>query len=212
MHIINAQIEDIKDPEIDVSITPEFIIQSQQAILSWNSKNTISVDIQPSIGVVKLFGSVTINPFESTTYQITAKGVLKDIVKNVSISVYPTPILEKLRVPKAPDIRLEANFQLEKMEVPDIFKTSILEKWSHRFPRLQMIKSEFIPQRPKFKDAVEAFQITDKQINENKLKTIRPIDRLVNKLKTNSFNVLERSFRNNRKMTDIIKTIRKHYE
>ena len=212
MHIINSPIDDIKDPEIELAISSPFIIKSQSIEISWNIEHAVSAEITPYIGAIKLKGSIKLNPDESTTYTLTAKGVLKNTSKTISVSVYPTPVLERLKVPSAPEIHLEANFQLAKMEVPKIFNKKGIEDLNLRFPKIQSIKKEFIPSRPSIDLAVKIFEVTPQQLRDNKIETLSPFGRKMYHFKSQTFNTLQRIFRSNPKITDIIKTIRKHYE
>ena len=62
----------IREPIITFDISTQFIIRTQTAQLNWSVENAETVKIEPTIGSVEVKGSKTINPFESTTYTITA--------------------------------------------------------------------------------------------------------------------------------------------
>lgn len=201
-----------REPEIEFTISSAFILRSQQASISWKVKHAESISIAPTIGTVDKEGTRSVNPFESTTYTLTAKGLKREISKSVSINVYPTPVLERLLIPTPSNIRLEASFEKSKVEVPSIFHLSSIESFTFNFPKIKKIKSEFIPNQPTVRRAKEVFGISSKTLRENNVNELKPFARRLYQFKTNTFNRLEKVFRRNPKMTDIIKTIRKHYE
>jgi len=60
-------------PEIvDYRVTPDSISPSSPAILSWDVKNAVSVNIDQGIGEVPSSGQAAVSPLYSTTYRITA--------------------------------------------------------------------------------------------------------------------------------------------
>ena len=60
-------------PEIfDYRVTPVSIDQSSSAIISWDVKNAVSVNIDHGIGEVPPAGQASVSPLYSTTYKITA--------------------------------------------------------------------------------------------------------------------------------------------
>lgn len=201
-----------RHPEIEFAISTSFILRSQQATISWKVQHAETISIAPAIGTVESEGTKTINPFESTTYTLIAKGLKKEISKSVSLNVYPTPVLERLLIPTPSNIRLEASFEKSRVEVPSIFNLSRIECFAFNFPKIQKIKSEFIPNQPTLRKAKEVFGISSKTLRENNINELKPFARRLYQFKTNTFNGLEKVFKRNPKMTDIIKTIRKHYE
>jgi hypothetical protein len=60
-------------PEIvDYRATPDSISPSSPAIISWDVKNAVSVNIDQGIGEVPSSGQAAVSPLYSTTYRITA--------------------------------------------------------------------------------------------------------------------------------------------
>lgn len=60
-------------PTVTLNVYPSNINQGQSAKLTWEARNATEVTLEPS-GNVASNGSQTVNPSESTTYRIVAKG------------------------------------------------------------------------------------------------------------------------------------------
>ena len=60
-------------PTVTLSVYPSDINQGQSAKLTWEAQNATEVTLE-SIGNVESNGSKSVNPSESTTYRIVAKG------------------------------------------------------------------------------------------------------------------------------------------
>ncbi len=197
----------IREPIITFDISTQFIIRTQTAQLHWSVENAETIKIEPSIGSVESKGSKTINPFESTTYTITAIGLteLTTKTKVVTLNVYPTPVLERLQIPTPSNIRLEASFENSKVDLPSILNINSIEKFSFNVPKIRELNSEFIPNRPTVRNLASALKMPTKELYAS-------IGESENKLKSLLFNGLERIFYKNPKMSDIIKTVRKNYE
>lgn len=60
-------------PTVTLSVYPSDINQGQSANLTWEAQNATEVTLE-SIGNVESNGSKSVNPSESTTYRIVAKG------------------------------------------------------------------------------------------------------------------------------------------
>jgi hypothetical protein len=197
----------IREPIIIFDISTQFIIRTQTAQLHWSVENAEIIKIEPHIGIVESKGSKTVNPIDSTTYTITAVGLteLNTRTKDVSLNVFPTPVLERLQIPTPSNIRLEASFENSRIDLPSILNISTIEKFSFNMPKIRQLNSEFIPNRPTVMNLATAIKIPKKELYAS-------IGETENKLKTLLFNSLERIFYKNPKMNDIIKTIRKNYE
>ena len=197
----------IREPIITFEISTQFIIRTQTAQLSWKVENAENIKIEPSIGSVEAKGSKTINPFESTTYTITAVGLSESTprTKVVTLNVYPTPVLERLQIPTPSNIRLEASFENSRVDLPSILNINSIENFSFNVPKIRQLNSEFIPNRPTIRNLSSALKRPTKDLYAS-------IGESENKLKSLLFNGLERIFHKNPKMSDIIKTVRKNYE
>ena len=60
-------------PTASISVSPDSIQAGQSATLSWQTSNATDVSID-GIGAVQPSGSQQVNPTDSTTYHLTAKG------------------------------------------------------------------------------------------------------------------------------------------
>jgi peptidoglycan-associated lipoprotein len=60
-------------PTASLTASPETIQRGRSSTLTWRTENTTDVTIDP-IGKVAERGSESVNPSQSTTYQLTAKG------------------------------------------------------------------------------------------------------------------------------------------
>lgn len=197
----------IREPIINFDISTQFIIRTQTAQLNWSVENAETIKIEPTIGFVEANGSKTINPFESTTYTITAVGLTESTTRTkvVTLNVYPTPVLERLQIPTPSNIRLEASLENSRVDLPSVLNINSIEKFSFNVPKIRQLNSEFIPNRPTVKNLATALKIPTKELYAS-------IGESENKLKSLLFNGLERIFYMNPKMSDIIKTVRKNYE
>jgi serine/threonine protein phosphatase PrpC len=70
---------------------PERIKSGQAASLEWNAQNADQVVIEPGIGEVPATGSRTVNPTESVSYVVTAKGPGGTTSAKADIVVEPAP-------------------------------------------------------------------------------------------------------------------------
>jgi peptidoglycan-associated lipoprotein len=60
-------------PTASISVSPDTVQKGQSATLSWQTSNATDVSID-GIGAVQASGSQQVNPADSTTYHLTAKG------------------------------------------------------------------------------------------------------------------------------------------
>jgi len=80
------------EPTVTLSVEPQEIQKGQSAKLTWEAKNASDVTIE-SLGSVDPNGSMAVNPGESTTYRIVAKGPggSSDATARLTVSVPPPP-------------------------------------------------------------------------------------------------------------------------
>jgi peptidoglycan-associated lipoprotein len=78
-------------PKASLTANPQTIQRGQSSILTWSTENATEVTIDP-IGRVAERGSDVVNPTQSLTYQLTAKGPGGATQASVSITVTePSP-------------------------------------------------------------------------------------------------------------------------
>ena len=61
------------EPTVTLTVSPADITEGQSASLTWEAQNATDVTLE-SMGSVEASGSKTVNPSQSTTYRIVAKG------------------------------------------------------------------------------------------------------------------------------------------
>ena len=79
------------NPSVAVVAKPERIKSGQSAVLEWNTQNADQVAIEPGIGEVPATGSRTVNPTESVSYVVTAKGPGGTASAKADLVVEPAP-------------------------------------------------------------------------------------------------------------------------
>jgi peptidoglycan-associated lipoprotein len=79
-------------PTASLSASPETIDKGQSSTLTWKTENATDVSID-GIGAVQPSGSQSVNPTESTTYTLTAKGAggSQTATARVTVNAPPPP-------------------------------------------------------------------------------------------------------------------------
>src|SRR6202041_718554 len=82
----------ISSPTASISVSPDTIQAGQSATLSWQTSNATDVSID-GIGAVQPSGSQQVNPTDSTTYHLTAKGSggSQDATTRLTVTQAPPP-------------------------------------------------------------------------------------------------------------------------
>jgi peptidoglycan-associated lipoprotein len=80
-------------PTASLTASPETIDKGQSATLNWQTTNATDVSIDNGIGAVQPNGSQPVNPAESTTYTLTAKGSggTQTATARVTVNAPPPP-------------------------------------------------------------------------------------------------------------------------
>src|SRR5437868_2165940 len=80
-------------PTVTLSVYPQAIMKGESAKLTWDTKNATDVTVE-SLGSVEFNGSMNVNPAESTTYRIVAKGPggTSDSTARLTVTVPPPPV------------------------------------------------------------------------------------------------------------------------
>ncbi|HLK31561.1 MAG TPA: peptidoglycan-associated lipoprotein Pal, partial [Terriglobales bacterium] len=84
-------------PTASLTATPADIQQGQSAQLSWNTSNATEINIS-GLGTVSASGTQAVNPDDSTTYELTAKGPggTADASARVTVTPKPAPVQSSL--------------------------------------------------------------------------------------------------------------------
>jgi len=78
-------------PTVSLSANPSTIERGQSTTLSWESKDASTRALEPGLGQVPARGSMTVSPYESLTYRITAKGPGGTADASTRVTVNPPP-------------------------------------------------------------------------------------------------------------------------
>lgn len=114
-------------------VLPEVVISSQPVTLSWSVENAKKVVIDNGVGEVSMIGTKkTLLQKNKTMFKLTAYGELSNVEQEVFVKVFPTPIIESLKVPM-PDF--ESRFKLDSMSLtpPDISVSINLPEFNFSF-------------------------------------------------------------------------------
>jgi len=79
-------------PTVEISIDPPTIVRGETATLSWTSSDALTAEIDHSIGLVGVNGSLTVSPDVDTTYTITVTGPAGEAFDTVTLIVYQRPV------------------------------------------------------------------------------------------------------------------------
>lgn len=95
------------------------VINSMDVELTWEVENAHTITIDNGIGQVPNSGSLKIKPQTDTRYKISSIGYFGQAADEIEIRVFPTPILESLKVPM-PDFHSRVNLSPIKISSPQI--------------------------------------------------------------------------------------------
>ena len=114
------------DLDIDV-IQPEILkfiyeINIEKGIdnvdLYWESKNGVSAEIFPNIGIVEPNGSVSISIQEKTIFELNVKGHFGVVAIKMEAKPFPIPIIQSLFIP-TPNFNLDTTFLSNNLLISD---------------------------------------------------------------------------------------------
>lgn len=95
------------------------VINSMDVELIWEIENAHTITIDNGIGQVPNTGSIKNKPERDTKYKISAIGYFGQVADEIEIRVFPTPVLESLKVP-IPDFQSRLNLSRIKISSPQI--------------------------------------------------------------------------------------------
>ena len=179
------------------------ILNGQTIELHWNVLNAdwISID---GVGFVQAIGKKEFYPSSNTKYKLTAKNRNHAVEQEFFVRVFPIPVMEKLKVPM-PDITSN-NIHLFTTPIRVIEKPISANFPSFQLPSVIEIGKKNTTEKPS-KILLNIGEVPLRRMAERNDNT-----REYRSFKTNLFNTMENTFRDNYKVKDIIQTIRKHYE
>jgi FG-GAP repeat protein/glucodextranase-like protein len=101
-----------EEPWVDITASPNSILQGESSTLIWSSTNANSCWINPGYITVDLNGSLAVSPNETTTYYIYAEGPGGQVTDSVTVNV-TRPVTLQITSPvnmqaiNRPDIMVE---------------------------------------------------------------------------------------------------------
>lgn len=84
------------------------IINSLDIVLSWEVENAHTIEIDNGIGQIQPKGMIKTKPNNNIRYRLSAFGYFGQSSSEVEITVFPTPVIESLKVPM-PDFKSRLN-------------------------------------------------------------------------------------------------------
>ena len=78
-------------PTVDLTVSPNEILEGTSATLSWISADADTCTINPDVGTVPISGSISVSPDTTTTYTITATNPGGTATDSIMVTVVPLP-------------------------------------------------------------------------------------------------------------------------
>ncbi|MBK8807209.1 MAG: hypothetical protein IPO21_11420 [Bacteroidales bacterium] len=137
---------------VHFSVDKEVVISGQKVTLSWEIKNAFEIEINNGFGkIINALDKIDIFPSQNTIYRIQAKGIGGKVEQETFVKVFPTPIIESLKIPM-PDFTSRFSLSSIVLNPPSInvsinlpdFNFDIPEYVSPNIP-LNRIKLEYKP-------------------------------------------------------------------
>lgn len=97
----------------------ETIISGVEVTLNWKVEGADDIEISEGIGKVKESGSITVKPNSDRNYKIIATNIFGVDEQHISISTFPTPVIETLKIPM-PEFTSRVNLNPIQISSPQI--------------------------------------------------------------------------------------------
>jgi serine/threonine protein kinase len=147
-------------PEIiQFSVDKEVIISGQKGRLSWNVVNARSIEINNGIGKVSKKGSISICPSQNTIYKLSASGHAGNVEQEISVKIFPTPIIESIFVPM-PDFKSGINLNPIQISSPKIDVSINMPDFNFNLPQFTEPDIDLQKIKPKYNSEVSKFNFT----------------------------------------------------
>jgi peptidoglycan-associated lipoprotein len=95
-------------PTVSLTAKPSTIERGQSTTLAWESTDATARTLEPGLGQVPARGSMTVSPYESTTYRMAVKGPGGTAEASARVTVNPPP--RPPAPPKPPEEDIQASF------------------------------------------------------------------------------------------------------
>lgn len=96
-------------PTVSLTATPSSIERGQSTTLEWSSTNAHTLTLEPALGQVPPKGTMTLTPYDSLTYRITAQGPGGSAQASARVTVSARPVPPE--PPRPTEESIEASFQ-----------------------------------------------------------------------------------------------------
>lgn len=122
----------MKPPEImSFTVQPTAVLPGMEAVLRWSVDRAVSVEIDNGVGDVTGRTEISLKPQGLTEYTLRAIGHFGAAEAKTEVVVFPTPLIESLRVP-SPDINAFVSLMPVNISAPRIDLAVRLERDSLR--------------------------------------------------------------------------------
>ncbi len=149
------------------------ILNGVEANISWEIENAYSVEINNGIGALPLSGEIKLKPKSDTIYKITAIGFNGETSEQIEIRVFPTPVIESLKIP-TPIFETRLNINSISIQAPNIdLKINLdLNKFSQTPANFTILKEDIQNTKPLswLKDETTTWNSISKIFDEIKTK------------------------------------------
>lgn len=122
------------------------VIGGVPVVLKWQIDKAHTVTIDNGIGDVTGKNEIKVRPDKNITYTIRAIGHFGEVSKSIDITIFPTPLIESLKVP-SPDFSSQININPISISSPKINVSIKLEK-----DKLSEIPNSFIQLNEDFQE------------------------------------------------------------
>jgi hypothetical protein len=147
-------------PEIKYfKVSPEIVISSQPVTLAWKVENAKKVEISNGVGEVIAEGTKNYLLDKNTLYKLTATGELSTITKEIVVTVFPTPIIESLKVPM-PNFESRINLNPINITSPKIDVSINMPDFNFNLPQFTKPDVNLNKIKPKYKYKVSIFNFS----------------------------------------------------
>lgn len=148
-----STVEVFEKPKINFfNAEPDVVLDCVPVTLSWNVENSKRVSIDNGIGEVEPIGTKkSLLQKNRTFFTLTAHGELSDCSQDVIVRLFPTPIIESLKIPM-PDFTSRFSLSSVVLNPPNINVSINLPEFNLNIPEyvtpnipLNRIKPEYKP-------------------------------------------------------------------
>jgi serine/threonine protein kinase len=152
LDIVPVEVYLVPPTIIHFSVDKDVIISGQKVYLSWEIKNAFEIIINNGIGKVNNANDqIEIFPSQNTNFKIQAKGIGGKVEQEIFVKVFPTPIIESLKIPM-PDFTSRFSLSSVVLNPPNINVSINLPDFNFNIPEyvtpnipLNRIKPEYKP-------------------------------------------------------------------